>query len=218
MKTKLYHAGIHGRVSRSTLADVNETRGWRIYAAYAQVLIRMARKLHAGDGFGVSWEQAAYVFDSSTADLRLSLFPWATFRKRKGAVKVHPLIDLRGSITCFVGTPRENCTMSMLWMICRSNPAHSTSWTEDASTSSNCIFLMRRRISSLQSEVARGTVVQMDQAKSADQGFLWDVGECRENPGMDRHQRVCARRHNQEAVQCQPEPRVNSASSHRRLV
>ncbi len=102
MNTKLYHAGIRGRVSRSTLADANETRDWRIYADFAQVLIGMARKLYANDEFGVSLDQTAYAFDSSTIDLCLSLFPWAKFRKHKAAVKLHTLIDLRGSIPCFI--------------------------------------------------------------------------------------------------------------------
>ena len=102
MKTKLFHAGIRGRVSRSTLADANEARDWRIYADFAHVLIGMARKLYAKDDFGVSLDQTAYAFDSSTIDLCLSLFPWAKFRKRKGAIKLHTLIDLRGSIPCFI--------------------------------------------------------------------------------------------------------------------
>ncbi len=102
MNKKLYHAGIRGRVSRSTLADANEARDWRIYADFAQVLIGMARKLYANDEFGVSLDQTAYAFDSSTIDLCLSLFPWAKFRKHKAAVKLHTLIDLRGSIPCFI--------------------------------------------------------------------------------------------------------------------
>lgn len=102
MRDKLYHAGIRGRVSRSTLADANETRNWRIYADFSQVLIGIARKLYAKDKFGVALDQTAYAFDSTTIDLCLSLFPWATFRKRKGAIKLHTLIDLRGSIPCFI--------------------------------------------------------------------------------------------------------------------
>ena len=102
MNKKLYHAGIRSRVSRSTLADANEARDWRIYADFAQVLIGMARKLYANDEFGVSLDQTAYAFDSSTIDLCLSLFPWAKFRKHKAAVKLHTLIDLRGSIPCFI--------------------------------------------------------------------------------------------------------------------
>jgi transposase len=102
MRSKLYHVGIHGAVSRSTLADANETRDWRIYADFAQVLIHVARKLYAGDDFGVALAQTAYAFDSTTIDLCLSLFPWARFRQRKAAVKLHTLLDLRGSIPCFI--------------------------------------------------------------------------------------------------------------------
>ncbi len=100
--SKLYHAGIRGTVSRTTLADANETRDWRIYADFAHVLIRTARAMYAREEFGVSLEQVAYVFDSTTIDLCLSLFPWAHFRRHKGAVKLHTLLDLRGTIPCFV--------------------------------------------------------------------------------------------------------------------
>jgi IS4 transposase len=99
---KLYHAGFRGRVSRSTLSDANRRRDWRIYADFAHVLIRRARALYAKDGFAVSLKQAAYALDSTTIDLCLSLFPWARFRRRKGAVKLHTLIDLRGNIPCFI--------------------------------------------------------------------------------------------------------------------
>ena len=102
MQTKLYHAGIRCQVSRSTLADANENRDWRIYADFAQVLIGQARKLYAQDDFGVQLEETAYVFDSSTIDLCLSLFPWARFRQRKAAIKLHTLMDLRGNIPCFI--------------------------------------------------------------------------------------------------------------------
>jgi hypothetical protein len=100
--SKLYHAGIRGPVRRSTLADANEHRDWRIYADFAQVLIGHARKLYATDEFGVALKQTAYAFDSTTIDLCLALFPWAHFRRRKGAVKLHTLLDLRGGIPCFV--------------------------------------------------------------------------------------------------------------------
>jgi hypothetical protein len=103
LQPKLYHLGIRGRVSKSTLADANENRDWRIYADFAHVLIGIARKLCANDAFGVSLKQTAYAFDSTTIDLCLSLFPWARFRKRKAAVKLHTLLDLRGSIPCFIG-------------------------------------------------------------------------------------------------------------------
>ena len=102
MQPKLYHAGIRYPVSRSTLADANEHRDWRIYADFAQVLIGHARKLYSQDDFGVQLEETAYVFDSSTIDLCLSLFPWARFRQRKAAIKLHTLMDLRGNIPCFI--------------------------------------------------------------------------------------------------------------------
>jgi hypothetical protein len=102
MKPKLYHAGIRGNVSRSTLADANEKRNWRIYADFAHVLIRTARQLYANEDFGLELEQTTYILDSTTIDLCLSLFPWAHFRKRKGAIKLHTLMDLRGSIPCFI--------------------------------------------------------------------------------------------------------------------
>ena len=99
---KLYHAGLRGRVSRSTLADANESRDWRIWADLAAALIARARRLYAKEGLGVALEQTAYAFDSTTIDLCLSLFPWAQFRRRKAAVKLHTLLDLRGNIPCFI--------------------------------------------------------------------------------------------------------------------
>jgi len=102
VESKLYHAGFRGRVTRSTLADANRAHDWRIYADFARVLIRRARTLYAQEPFGVELEETVYALDSTTIDLCLSLFPWAAFRRRKGAVKLHTLLDLRGSIPCFV--------------------------------------------------------------------------------------------------------------------
>jgi len=102
LPVRLYHMGIRGRVSRSTLADANEQRDWRIYADLAQILIAIARPLYADETFGLRLKRAVYVFDSTTLDLCLSLFPWALFRRRKGAIKLHTLVDLRGKIPCFV--------------------------------------------------------------------------------------------------------------------
>ena len=102
MQNKLYHMGIRGRVSKSTLADANEKRDWRIYADFAQVLIDIARDLYIDDDFGLEIEEPVYAFDSSTIDLCLSLFPWAKFRKTKGAIKLHTLLDLRGNIPSFI--------------------------------------------------------------------------------------------------------------------
>jgi hypothetical protein len=102
IQSKLYHLGIRGKVSRSTLADANERRDWRIYSDFAHALIRHARQLYAADSFGVDLEHTAYALDSTTIDLCLSLFPWAEFRRNKGAIKLHTLLDLRGNIPCFV--------------------------------------------------------------------------------------------------------------------
>jgi hypothetical protein len=102
--SRLYHAGIRGRICRSTLADANETRDWRIYADLAATLIQRARELYrdAPLEVGADLRQAAYAFDSTTIDLCLKLFPWAQFRRHKSAVKLHTLLDLRGGIPCFV--------------------------------------------------------------------------------------------------------------------
>lgn len=102
VQPKLYHMGFRGKVSRSTLADANESRDWRIYADFAQVLIRIARPLYARDPIGVDLDQSLYALDSTTIDLCLSLFPWAKFRRRKAAVKMHTLLDLHGNIPTFV--------------------------------------------------------------------------------------------------------------------
>jgi IS4 transposase len=101
---KLYHMGFRSVVARNTLAHANEVRDWRIVADFAQSLIATARTLYAAEAFGVELEQTVYAFDSTMIDLCLALFPWATFRKRKGAVKLHALLDLRGNIptVCFV--------------------------------------------------------------------------------------------------------------------
>jgi hypothetical protein len=99
---KRYHMGIKGNIARSTIAEANESRDWRIYADFAQVLISRARGLYADEDFGVDINDAVYALDSTTIDLCLSLFPWANFRKTKGAVKLHTLLDLNGSIPSWV--------------------------------------------------------------------------------------------------------------------
>jgi hypothetical protein len=99
---KLYHMGFRGKVARSTLADANESRDWRIYADFAQVLIAIARPLYARDPIGIDLDQSLYALDSTTIDLCLSLFPWAKFRKHKAAVKMHTLLDLHGNIPTFI--------------------------------------------------------------------------------------------------------------------
>jgi hypothetical protein len=102
LQSKLYHMGFRGKVSRSTLADANESHDWRIFADFAQGLIATARPLHACDLMGVDLQQSLYALDSTTIDLCLSLFPWAKFRQRKAAVKMHTLLDLHGNIPTFI--------------------------------------------------------------------------------------------------------------------
>lgn len=103
VQSKLYHSGVGSKISKSTLADANESRDWRIYADFAQVLIKRARELYKDDkDFSLELDEMVYALDSTTIDLCLSLFPWARFRKHKGAVKLHTLLDLRGSIPTFI--------------------------------------------------------------------------------------------------------------------
>ncbi|MBW1614239.1 MAG: IS4 family transposase [Deltaproteobacteria bacterium] len=102
MQQKLYHMGFRSKISRSTLAYANETRDWRIYADLAQILIAIARDLYSDEDFGIELKETVYALDSTTIDLCLSLFPWALFRKHKGAIKLHTLMSLRGNIPCFI--------------------------------------------------------------------------------------------------------------------
>ena len=102
IKDKLYHMGIRAKVSRSTLADANENRDWRIYRDFAQILITEARELYIDDDFGLQLEETVYALDATIIDLCLSLFPWAHFRRTKSAIKLHTLLDLRGNIPSFI--------------------------------------------------------------------------------------------------------------------
>lgn len=102
MREKLYHMGIRGKVSRSTLAEANEKRDWRIYSEFAQILIHEARQLYANDDFGLELQETVYALDATIIDLCLSVFPWAWFRRTKSAIKLHTLLDLRGNIPSFM--------------------------------------------------------------------------------------------------------------------
>jgi hypothetical protein len=109
-QSKLYHMGIKSRVSRSTLADANESRDWRIYADFAQSLIAIARRLYTAEPFGVDLKDTVYALDASTIDLCLSVFAWAPFRSTKAAIKLHTLLDLRGNIPLFQKTASPSVT------------------------------------------------------------------------------------------------------------
>ena len=145
---KLYHMGLRGPIRRSTLADANETRDWRIYAEFGQRLIAQARRLYAGDDLDVDLPSTVYALDSTTIDLCLSVFPRARFRSTKAAVKVHTLLDLRGNIPSFTTYPTANCTMSMRSICCFPNLVLSTSWTEAMWISPACMCCMRPALSS----------------------------------------------------------------------
>ncbi len=130
MRSKLYHIGIRGNIARSTLANANENRDWRIYADHAQVLINIARKLYRNEDFGVELKETVYALDSTTIDLCLSLFPWARFRKHKGAVKMHTLLDLRGSIP------------SMIWIT--DGKVHDVNILDELIPESGSLYIMDR--------------------------------------------------------------------------
>jgi hypothetical protein len=100
---KLYNMGFRGKVARSTIADANEARDWRIFADFAQVLIAVARPMYADDPIGVDLNASLYALDATTIDLCLSLFSWARFRRHKAAIKLHTLLDLHGNIPTFIG-------------------------------------------------------------------------------------------------------------------
>lgn len=102
MQNKLYHMSIRGKIARTTLADANETRDWRIYQDFAHILIHHAREIYSKEPFGISMKETVYALDSTTIDLCLALFPWAKFRTHKGAIKLHTLLDLRGNIPSFI--------------------------------------------------------------------------------------------------------------------
>jgi hypothetical protein len=144
---KLYHMGIKSRVSRSTLADANEVRDWRIYAEFAQSVIGIARHLYAGESFGVDLNDTVYALDASTIDLCLAVFPWAPFRSTKAAIKLHTLLDLRGNIPTFLHISDgklHDVNVSTCWY---PSPAPSTSWTEAISTSNGSIACTTRAAS-----------------------------------------------------------------------
>jgi hypothetical protein len=112
---RLYHAGIRGSISRSTLADANESRDWRIYADFAQLLIREARLLYVNEDLGIELTNTVYALDSTTIDLCISLFPWARFKPTQHAIKLHTLLDLRGQIPTFIRiTPAQMHDVNIL--------------------------------------------------------------------------------------------------------
>lgn len=109
MSSKLYHLGIRGHVSRSTLADANEHRNWRVYADLARVLIGIAHPLYANEPFGMDLDETVYALDATTVDVSISLCPWAPYARSRGVVKIHTLLDLRGNIPTFIDITHGRC-------------------------------------------------------------------------------------------------------------
>jgi hypothetical protein len=136
--TKLYHMGFRQPVRRSTLADANEARDWRIHAEFARRLIAQARRLYAGESLGVDLKDTVYALDSTTIDLCLSMFPWAHFRSTKSAVKMHTLLDLRAfpALSIF---PMESCMMSTRSTCWCRRLGRSMSWIAGISISLVCM-------------------------------------------------------------------------------
>ena len=130
-KNKLYHMGIRASVSRNNLANANKVRNWRIYADLAQTLIQTARKMYAGDSFALELENTVYALDATTIDLCLSIFPWAKFRRHKGAIKLHTYSIFGAIFRPSSTSPTANYTMSTSWISCRWRQGHSTLWIED---------------------------------------------------------------------------------------
>ena len=134
-RARLYHMGIRGPVSRSTLADANERRDWRIFADFAQSLMTTARHLYADTSFAVELEHTVYALDSTTIDLCLALFPWAPFMRAKGAVKLHTLLNLRGNIPSFIHISHGRWYDMRALDVMTFEAGASLSWTAATSTS-----------------------------------------------------------------------------------
>ena len=150
---KLYRCGFRGNISRSTLADSNERRDWRIYHDFAQVLIKKARLLYADEDFGVTLKNTVYALDATVIDLCLTLFPWAQHRRAKSAVKLHTLMDLKGSIPTFVritsGAVHETTVFSDIPLEPSAIYVMDKGYTDFATlysfTKSNCFFIIRAK-------------------------------------------------------------------------
>jgi hypothetical protein len=185
MPQRLYHMGLRcGAVARSTLADANERRDWRVFADFAQLLIHEARLLYADEPLPVEIDTTVYAFDSTTIDLCLSLFPWAPFRATKAAIRLHTLLDLRGNIPTFI-----HITDGLV---------HDVNVLDLLIPEAGAVYVLDRGYLDfarlLPLSLAGRTVLQMDQATPPNLELLRHVGECRPNAGVDRCLRLRARR------------------------
>src|SRR5947208_1624520 len=178
-RQKLYHSGFSGPVRRATLADANETRDWRIYRDFAQSLIGIARPLYAHSELGVELDATAYAFDATTIDLCLSLFPWAKFRKHKGAIKLHTLLEIHSAIPVFIAITAGD--------------VHE-------------VNLLRDRRCTLSLSLANRTLLQMDQTTSPHQQLFRHFRQQRQDPRLDCLHRLCVSRNRQEPSETQARP------------
>src|SRR5438128_2498438 len=185
LQGKLYHLGFRGHVSRSTLADANENRDWRIFADFAQVLIGIARPLYAHDPMGVDLEQSLYALDSTTIDLCLSLFPWARFRKHKAAVKMHTLLDLHGNIPTFIRIS--------------DGKLHDVNVLDDIPIEAGAFYVIDRGYLDFARLYRLTMCAAFFVTSTKDQGVLWHQRECREDPNRDRGLDLPAGRHRPQA-------------------
>jgi hypothetical protein len=199
MQSKLYHCGIHGTVSRNTLANANEHRDWRIYADFAQVLISKAQKLYANEDFGIRLNREVYALDSTTIDLCLTLFPWAKFRKHKAAVKLHTLMSLKGSIPTFIRITDGKVHDVNILEIHLPNEQLFTGGTDNRST--------------LQVPLADRNLFQMDQAVPSYQDIFRHQCQRCENSNLDSYQRLRSGGDCQERTQNRTEFGRNLANS-----
>lgn len=193
---KLYHMGIGGTVARSNLADANEWRDWRIYADFAHALIITARTLYSNEPVGIDLQQTVYALDATTIDLCLSMFPWATFRQTKAAIKLHTLLDMRGSIPTFI------CIFD--------GTMHDVNILDALPREPGAFYVMDRGYLDYARlhTISQATGFFVIRAKS-------NLGECGQNSNLDRRVGLCAGRHTQKAAQYPGEALHNFTNSER---
>jgi hypothetical protein len=193
-RDKLYHMGIRSRISRSTLADANEVRDWRIYADFAQRLIVMARKLYIGEPFGVDLKETVYALDTTTIDLCLSVFPWAPFRRAKAAVKLHKLLDLRGKSNLKAQRRYSHPVDRTTGLVCDQTIVLTGFYSLQGSEDRQAADLPQQQLHASSPDdhravsmpLAGGALFQMDKAASSYQAVLWHPAaafRCRRSAG-----------------------------------
>jgi hypothetical protein len=175
--------GIRGKVSRSTIAYANENRDWRIYCDFAQILIHQARQLYANDDFGLQLQETVHALDATIIDLCLSVFPWARFRKSKGAIKLHTLLDLKGNIPSFIAITEGR--------------VHEVNILDELIPEAGSIYIMDRGYFDFE------RLYTLHQCSSF--FVVWYLRKCGEDSNLDSNICVCSGSHNKETVKIRPE-------------